>query len=304
MFKNIKVSPKVTRALGDATLFAKKHAPEIAMGVGTVTFVGTIVTAVNAKTKAETVLEQAEKTKQAIEEAKYLETYTEEDEKKDRIIMVTNMVVGMVKAWGPTIILGSITLGCFYGGNIILNKRNAALMTAYASLSEGYEKLKRNVAEEFGEEKLDQLVHGVREEIITEKHKDENGKTVTEKRTVENVNPENIPSPYARIFDEYSTQWTNDPNWNMSFLVGVQNRMNDQLYSRGHVFLNEVYDLLDVPRSPEGALVGWKLQEGKDNFIDLGLYDVMNDSMRNFVNGRCKGVLLDFNVDGIIYDLI
>ena len=41
----------------------------------------------------------------------------------------------------------------------------------------------------------------------------------------------------------------------------------------------------------------------KDNYVDFGLYK--NDQgTRRFVNGLEYNLLLDFNVDGVIYDLI
>jgi hypothetical protein len=75
--------------------------------------------------------------------------------------------------------------------------------------------------------------------------------------------------------------------------------------SRGHVFLNEVYDILGIPRSQAGAIIGWVLtgDGSTDNYLNFGIFDD-NDSAIDFVNGREGSVLLDFNVDGIIFDKI
>lgn len=77
--------------------------------------------------------------------------------------------------------------------------------------------------------------------------------------------------------------------------------MNDLLQVRGHVFLNEAYDALGLERSKEGAVVGWVLDYNGDNFIDFGIYTKEN---ARFVNGDERAVLLDFNVDGVIFDKI
>jgi hypothetical protein len=75
------------------------------------------------------------------------------------------------------------------------------------------------------------------------------------------------------------------------------------LQARGHVFLNEVYDALGIPRSQAGAVVGWVRGQG-DGYIDFGLFNSENDRARDFVNGYERSILLDFNVNGVIYDLI
>ena len=78
--------------------------------------------------------------------------------------------------------------------------------------------------------------------------------------------------------------------------------MNDLLHARGHVLLNDVYDAIGIDRTSAGAIVGWVVSEDGDNFIDFGIYDLPRSS--RFVNGTEHSVLLDFNVDGVIYDKI
>ena len=70
--------------------------------------------------------------------------------------------------------------------------------------------------------------------------------------------------------------------------------------------MNEVYDMLDIPRSKAGQIVGWIYDEKNnnhdgDNFVDFGIYTQAN---KNFLDGYEKVVLLDFNVDGPIYNKI
>ena len=87
------------------------------------------------------------------------------------------------------------------------------------------------------------------------------------------------------------------------YLKAQQNSFNDLLRARGHVFLNEVYDGLGLERSQAGAVVGWVLGDG-DNYVDFGIFDGDKPRARDFVNGLEASILLDFNVDGVIYDLI
>lgn len=114
-------------------------------------------------------------------------------------------------------------------------------------------------------------------------------------------------SQYARVFDDGCTGWTRDAEYNLLFLRQQQTYANDLLKARGHVFLNEVYELLGIPKSKEGQIVGWVYEENNpigDNHIDFGIYDCSTVAQRNFINGFERSVLLDFNVDGCILDRI
>lgn len=122
----------------------------------------------------------------------------------------------------------------------------------------------------------------------------------TEEKTSEPV------SQYARFFDESCPGYNKDTELNLLFLKSQQAYANSLLKSRGHVFLNEVYDMLGFPRSKAGAVVGWIYKSENptgDNYIDFGIFDG-NDQSRSFVNGYERTILLDFNVDGNILELI
>lgn len=56
-----------------------------------------------------------------------------------------------------------------------------------------------------------------------------------------------------------------------------------------------------------GQIVGWiydKKNPIGDNYVDFGIYDTSKEANRNFVNGYERTILLDFNVDGNILDLM
>lgn len=111
-------------------------------------------------------------------------------------------------------------------------------------------------------------------------------------------------SDYARVFDYSCTGWSTSSECNLTFLKNQQSYCNELLRTRGHLFLNEVYDALGIPRTKAGQIVGWVYDENNiasDNFVDFGLSE---ERCKNFVNGYENTVLLDFNVDGNILDRI
>ena len=97
-------------------------------------------------------------------------------------------------------------------------------------------------------------------------------------------------SKYARIFDEKNVHWCKNHEANLMFLKYQQTYATDLLKKKGTVFLNEVYEMLGIPRSQEGCVVGWHYDEKNpigDNYIDFIISD------KNSSN-----IVLDFNVDG------
>ena len=98
-------------------------------------------------------------------------------------------------------------------------------------------------------------------------------------------------SKYARIFDENNVNWSKDQKANLMFLKCQQTYATDLLRKKGTVFLNEVYEMLGLPRSQEGCVVGWHYDEKNpigDNYID---FDLSNEPVLN-------AIVIDFNVDG------
>ena len=111
-------------------------------------------------------------------------------------------------------------------------------------------------------------------------------------------------SQYARYFDETNQYWSKDPEFNKMYLMQQQTYFTELLKSRGHLFLNEVYDALGMPRTKAGQLVGWIYDEKNpigDNYVDFGIFKEDNS---DFVNGKANKILLDFNVDGNIFESI
>lgn len=102
--------------------------------------------------------------------------------------------------------------------------------------------------------------------------------------------PNDQPSQYARVFDETNPNWFESTEENKFFLQTAQTMFTDILRSRGHLFLNEVYDYLGFESSEESDVIGWNRDSG-DGCVDFNI---------DFVNNYESPILLDFNVDGII----
>lgn len=301
-----------TMILKTGAIQAAKHGPEIAMysGLGLM-FIGTF-TACKATPKACHIWKDHKENLHAINDVHehpedYLregETYTKQDYAKD--ILIQNVQTGMklARCYAPSVILGITGAALVIGGHRTIAKRFAGACAAYTALDAAYSQYRNRVVEELGEEKDFLFSHGLKEETIEKIVTDEKGKEKKEEMIVYKSTIDDKHSMYSRFFDETSVQWSKDAETNLVFLKAQQNYFNDLLKARGHVFLNEVYDALGIPRSSSGAVIGWVLKDGNANYIDFGIFNGYREKVRDFVNGYERSILLDFNVDGIIYDMI
>ena len=298
------VTTSLKRTAGNASLAVKKNSPEILLAAGIVAGVATVVLACKETLKAEEILDKHKERMDDIHEAKELAeaepeeySYTDEEVRKETTVAYIKTAGAFVKLYAPAIICGAVSVGCILAGHNILRKRYLGVVAAYETLDTAFKAYRKRVVEELGEEADKQFLHGSKKEKI--EVEDENGKKTKQEVEVFDKD-DNMPSPYAKFFDESCPDWKKDPELNLIYLRALQNQMTDILRSRGHLFLNEVYDALQIPRTKAGAVVGWKLGMG-DDYVDFGLYSGY-DRSNDFVNGYERSILLDFNVAGLIYD--
>lgn len=298
----------LTRGLSRLGLKLKKHSPEILMVTGTIGVVTSAVMACKATLKVNDILEETkqdvDKINGVLENEEYADKYSEEDSKRDLLIVYAQTGIKLAKLYAPSVILGTLSLGAMITSNNILRKRNVALAAAYTVLDKGFKDYRSNVIERFGEKIDKELKYNIKAKTFETVTVDENGK---EKKTKEEVDICDEISDFARFFDEGSRYFTKDPEYNLMFLKNQERYANDKLKAKGYLFLNDVYRMLDIPETKAGQIVGWIYDEkcpNGDNYVDFGIYNTNREKSRDFVNGYEKVILLDFNVDGNILEHI
>ena len=306
--KNLK--EKMVKVYNKSEMKVRKYSPEILAGVGVVGVIASTVMACKATTKLNDILaeskEQLEQIKTVAVDPAYADKYTEDDAKKDTTITYVQTGVKIAKLYAPSVILCTSSLGCLLASNNILRKRNAALSAAYMTVDKSFKEYRRRVAERFGDEVEKEIRYNIKaKEIVTV---DEEGNEVKETvKVIEGADNPTTYSDYARFFDESCPAWQNDPEYNLTFLKAQQQYANDLLKAQGRLFLNDVYKMLGIDITKAGQVVGWIYDPDcpvGDNFVDFGIYDMSKERVRAFVNGYEPNILLDFNVDGNIWDLM
>ena len=286
----------------------KQRSPEILVIGGAIGVVASAVMACKATLKVNEVLDEAKTQIDTVHEVandpNMSEKYTEEDKKKDLSIVYVQTGVKLVKLYGPSVVLGVASLACILTSHKILRKRNVALAAAYATVDRSFKEYRGRVVERFGEELDRELKYNIKAKQVEEKVVNEDGTETVVTKTVNAVDPTQY-SEYARFFDDGCIGWEKNPEYNLMFVRQVQNWANERLKSRGYLFLNEVYEMFGFPMTEAGQVVGWVYdKEIGDGFVDFGVYDLYNEKARDFVNGRERVILLDFNVDGNVAKLL
>ena len=305
----------VTRSFHKAGFQLKKHSPEILVVAGVVGVVASAVMACKATTKVSGVLDKAKEDIEVIHEGAekgyIVDTktntkvdYSVEDSKKDLTITYVQTGLKLVKLYAPSVIFGALSITGILASNHILRKRNVALAAAYTVVDKGFKQYRGRVVERFGEELDKELKYGIKAKEVEEVVQNEDGTETVVKKTINVASQLDLYSDYARFFDDGCAGWDPNTEYSLTFLKHQQNYANDLLKSRGHLFLNEVYDMLGIPRSKAGQVVGWiydPTDNTRDNYVDFGIYDTWKANSREFVNGHEPVIILDFNVDGDIW---
>lgn len=281
-----------------------KNSPQILLVGGVVGIVASTVMACKATLKVNDVIKETKETIDLINHEGSLgkENYSKDDANKDLALVYVQTSVKVLREYAPAIIVGGLSIAAILKSNGILRARNAGMLAAYKTLDSIFKNYRGRVVSELGEEKDRQFRYGfVDEKVVNEEIDPETGKTKKVKSIVKRANKPDEASEYARFFDHYSKQWRKTPEYNLIFLNHAQAMANNMLEIRGHVFLNEVYDILGFPRTQAGTVVGWMKDGDGDGKITFGIYDVHKSGSREFVNGYNDAILLDFNVDGMIW---
>lgn len=308
-----KLPTNVTRSIGKTSLKVQKHLPEILFGIGTVMGVASTVSACKSTLRVDEVLAEEKENLDKIKgvhngEIKTTEEYSDADYRKDLSVTYARCAVKTIKLYGPSIIFGIISISCFAGSHRILNKRNASITALYSASKVAYDNYRKNVIAELGDEADKRFKYGIKAGEIEEKVVNEKGKEKTVKKPIDYVgNDIESYSEYARFFDESCREYSDSPEYNLKFLKDIEQHMNDRLKANGFVFLNEVYKELGIPRTQAGQRVGWIYDPDNpngDNYISFDIFNTFRERNRAFVNGYEPVILLDFNVDGEIWNMI
>lgn len=198
--------------------FIKKNASTILTCIGGAGVVATSVMAAKATPKAMKLIE------------------AKKEEKGEKLtVLETIETAGMT--YVPTVITGAATIACIFGANVLNQRKQAALMSAYALLDNSYKEYKKKVDELYGE--------GSDQEIRDELAKDK----------YEHVE---VNDGKRLFYDEFSERYFEATTEDV---LKAEYELNRMLAQDSGIFLNEFYELLGLEPVNYGDYLGWSAFE-------------------------------------------
>ena len=304
-------------ALSNTKFKIKKRSPEILIVAGVVGVVTSTVLACRATLKAQDVLQELREKLDDIKETKeaaeleasenpeFAATYNPGDIKKVTFATVASASWKLTKLYFPSVLIGSLSIAGIFASNNILRKRNVGLAAAYASLDKGFTEYRKRVSDRWGEEAEKEIRYGIEKKKYEEKVVDE--ETGKEKKVTRTVGVSDIGdfSNYAVYFND-SVYYRGDKTYDLYFLNCKAKWLNNLLNTKKWVTLAEVYNELGIRvtgmQEKASLVVGWKMEKDNpvgDNYV---LFDIV-ESYREREDGEIEPcIIIDFNVDGNIFE--
>lgn len=214
--------------------FVKKNSSTILTVFGAVGVVGTAVMAVKATPKAMELIEQAEEEK------------GEELSKWEKVQIAGPTYI-------PSILIGTGTLACIFGANLMNKRTQAAITSAYALLDQTHKEYKNKVKELYGEDG-DKLIRAA----VTKDHYEE-----------DDINEDEYEDGKTLFYDEFSKRYYRVTNETQ---LRAEYEINKMLSEGGGASLNDYYNLLEIDRQDYGEFIGWSAAQMYEMYWDSWLH--------------------------------
>lgn len=249
----------------------------------------------------EAKIEAGEEPKYEDKETGEIIPYTTEVAKKDKTIAYLQCGAKVVKNYAPAAGLYILSVVMILGGFKIIKGRYVTTMAVLSATQGKFAKYRKLIADKYGKDIDLETLLGVEHDTKVDEVVDEKGNITVKETETHTANHNNDDADYCVLFDELNCRtWKNDPVANYTFLKGMEKWATNRLRSRGHLFLNEIYDALGKERTKTGALCGWVLNGEGDDFVDFGLDNIP----REWDWYEEPNMWLTFNCQGAIYDKI
>lgn len=244
--------------LQHAHRFCKKNASTILTCLGGAGVVATTVVAVKATPKAMASLEEAKR------------------EKGEELTTVEKIKIAGPK-YIPSVLIGTGTLACIFGANIMNKRSQAALVSAYALVDSSYSEYKQKLKELYGEEAHNEIVNAIAVEKVPSDW-GVSGSYFGE--TCDLANEEACGDPVL-FYEENSGRYFEST---IEQVLNVQYHLNRNYALRGYAYLNEYFEFLGLETTDYGSVMGWAPNDNDQFWIEFNTRKtVLDDGLEVYI---------------------
>lgn len=213
----------VTRMLGHTQLYLKHKTPTFLTFLGAVGVVATAVLASMETPKALRLLKEAS------------------DEKGEELSKLETVTIA-APVYIPSILTGAATITCIFGANVLNQRQQASLASAYALLNNYHKEYRNKLIELHGEE--------ADEEVRTAMAREH-----CDYHQIGLDTPDGKVLFYDEISGESFYRYERE-------IMDAEYHLNRNFVLRGYASLNEFYQFLGLPKTEYGDSVGWTVTDG------------------------------------------
>lgn len=239
-------------------LFCKRHASTILTVAGGVGVVLTTVTAVKATPKALEVLEEAR------------------EKKGEDLASVEKIKIAGPK-YIPTALIGTGTLVCIFGANLLNKHHQAALVSAYTLVDSSFKEYKQKLQELYGEETHNNVIDA----LAVEKVDRDWGVSGSYFGQSCNLANEEACGDPVLFYEENSGRYFEST---IEQVLNAQYHLNRNHTLRGYVYLNEYFEFLGLETTDYGSVMGWAPTDEGEYWIEFNTRrTVLDDGLEVYI---------------------
>lgn len=242
----------------DVKQLLKRHGSTILTVAGGVGVVLTTITAIKATPKALESLEEAKK------------------EKNEELTTIEKIKIAGPK-YVPTILIGTGTIACIFGANIMNTRHQAALVSAYTLVDSSFKEYKQKLKELYGEETHNNVIDAIAVEKVD---RDWSISGAYFGQSCDLANEEACGEPVL-FYEEISGRYFEST---IEQVLNSMYHLNRNYILRGYAYLNELYDFLGLEQNDYGSVMGWAPNDDGEYWIEFNTRrTVLDDGLEVYI---------------------
>lgn len=186
---------------------------------------------------------------------------THKEEKKGEKLTFEETISAIWTIYIPPVVAGMSTIACVFGANILNQRQQASLASAYALIDSSYKEYKAKLKELYGEEAHNNIVDAIAAEKCNDVHIFAGSSSQQLPSAVSGLASSDIQeiesdSEPRLFYDEYSGRYFEST---IEKVLLAEYHLNRNYILRGFARLNDFYEFLGLEQTDYDEAVGWDI---------------------------------------------